>query len=372
MTNRERQLQSSLVASFLVERGWAEHKKGARLVQYRAPVALEAGEPFLLSLPLTDVDDGQVVLRRAVATLAEVYSASQAQLEELFSSPGSILSVQLRDRDTESGSVTLIRFEAFVEKIKKTLEDVAAFVITEQPTVRAGNKDVELFIRRCRVLQSEYGSYVARIQLPTAQPLVQPTLFDEEVLTSSAVADRLADVLAFVVGPVFKKDPDILTEDFWLESRALLNVDVLDDVNDLFTKVAAEEMNFTFTGLSGERAISSGRITEIEHSRLATFVEYVRERVNDVVTLDVIGRIIKLHSRNPMQNRNYVAIASTLADKPITIGVTLRSADYAIAVQAHRQNKLVRIRGRAQRLKTQYSITALEVLEPADKRAETI
>jgi hypothetical protein len=354
-----------LLEAFLVGRGWMRYRESPRAIQYRAPQAIESeDEPFRVSLPAKDSTDSQLILRRVVTSLATIYSTSAARLEELLSSPGTILSIQLRDPDTVRGSIRLPRFEAFVEKLKKTLSDVAAFVITEQPTIRTPVPDAEQYVMRCRMLQPELGSYVARIQLPAVEPLVEPTLFDEDTLTSSAVGERFADILAFVTGPVFRRDPEILTEDFFLESRGLLNVDVLDDIGELFTKASSEEMNFVFSDLKGERAVASGRITEVEQNRLRSYVEYIRERVSDIVVLDVVGRIVKLHSRNPMQHRNYIAIAANLDGLPITIGVTLRSGDYSIALMAHRQNQLVRIRGRAQRLKTQYSITELEILAP--------
>ena len=358
-------LRLERIEKFLSARGWTRERESARAVRYRAPNDLLLSEAFYLSLPVrADDSEGQIVLGRVVKTLADLYSISPVQLQEIFSEADTVVSVQFIDPETELGSIPFVRFEGFTEKMKKVLLDLASFVVTGLPTVKNHTWEAEEFLKHCRFLQTEQGSYVAKIQMPAERLLKEPTLFEPDGIPSSMVVERLAQVLDFVVGPVFKRDEEIYSDEFWLESTGVLNVDVLAGIGELLKKSVTQQVSFGFGTLEEIRTVRSGPVRDVELSFLDNYVAYLRERVEDVVDIDVRGKIVKLHSRNPTKNRNYIAVAAVFEGKSVMVGVTLRSADYGIAVMAHRQNQLVHIRGRAQRLKTEYSIIALELLEP--------
>lgn len=364
MSGSNRRLRANLVREFLTSRGWIQLSVNPRFVRLGLPSSGGADEQFSVIVPVDSaVEDNQAVLRRVTSTISQIYSVSSEQLEVLFSEPNVVLSIQIDDRDTAAGSIPLLRFESLVERLKKTLLDVTSFVITDLPTIKFIPDDAIRFLKRCHFLQTEYGSYVANVQLPSDYSLVPQTMFTESDVQSSVVSERLASVLGLVVGPVFERERDIYDDDFWRESADLINVDVLSDINEMFKRTAAQEMNFSFLGTRATKIIKSGPLTDAKFERLHRFITFAKERVDDLVDIEFVGKIVRLASRNPLQNRNHVALVGIYRDRETLLGVTLGREDYSTALRAHRQNQRVRVKGRAQRLKTQYSMTKLMSFE---------
>src|SRR5690606_35861581 len=85
--------------------------------------------------------------------------------------------------------------ETVIERFKKSLLDTAAFVITDQTVVGKPPLAAKLYVSQCRMLQSEIGSYVAKVELPGGLRLAPATLFRETAVTSDTVNDKACDVI---------------------------------------------------------------------------------------------------------------------------------------------------------------------------------
>jgi hypothetical protein len=227
MSERDWVLKRAMVESFLAARGWERSVERPHLTQFRAPRELWAESEFYVSVPVDDSDEeAQTSLQRIVSTLARIYGTNVDQLAAVLAGAPTVLAVQFDDPQTVKGSIPFLRLERFFEHTKSALLDTATFVLTNLPMNGPHSEDAYTFIRRCRALQTDRGSYVAKIEMPGDELLTFGTLLSQEPLPSSAVSERFADVLKFVTTEVFAWTPEIRTEEFWLESTQLLNVDL--------------------------------------------------------------------------------------------------------------------------------------------------
>jgi hypothetical protein len=340
------------------------------MLSFLPPAVLELPQDYRLYLPQSDeTEGGREVVSRVVRALADLYDLSDDDVLSVIGALDSILAIQLRSRDYESGSLPFLRFEGVIEKLRKTLLHTAAFVLTDTPTVETVPEEAQTYLARCRFLQTAVGSFVARVQLPEREPLAEATLFDEAV-PSTDVSATLVDAFAFVTGRVLTSDNSVFTDEAFEENAHAINIDVFRDIGELLEKSGADNVNFTLTSSSGEQTISSGRLTPEGFARLDTFVEFARQRLAADQQIDVIGRIVELRSRRPDRRRNHVGVAAILDDHEVFIAMTMGKQDYPYAVMAHNRNRLVRVKAAVRRLKTQLRVIKLEVFEELEESAD--
>lgn len=357
-------IRGALVEEFLGRRGWAVERRTGRLVDLAPPLASGLGE-LRFTLPASDsASDAQLVLRSVVTSLATLYEREEPELLAMLSAPSALMSVKLEDEDTAQGTVGLPRFEGLVETLRKTILDGTDSVRTDLPIVREHSDFALAFIERCRFLPTEMGSYVARIQLPEDHPLGETSLLATEPVLSASVGQRIIDVLSLAVNHVLIYSDEAYEDDFLMESAPLLNIQVLEDVGDLIRRGTKETMRVSVSNLDTTSEVRVTRGELLRLGRLDRYIDFLRERAELNIDLDVRGRIVRLHSRNPLQNRNYIAVEIPFEGQRVLLGMSLRSADYAVALAAHRANQEVRVVGIAERLKRQLSLRSLQLLEP--------
>jgi hypothetical protein len=215
------------------------------------------------------------------------------------------------------------------------------------------------FLSGCRFLQTAKGSFVANVELPSAQILRNASLLNPDPVSASEVTRRISDVLGFVVGSVLQPAPNLFSPDHIREHADVVNLNVLEDLDGLFKEAGDTTLKFIFHSLENSAAVSSDRLTPERTETLTRYVKFVRAVLTEDIPVNVEGKVVELRSRNPQGNRNYVLIQADFDHRPTYFALTLSNERYGTAVQAHRANRRVRVRGDARRMKTQMKITNL-------------
>lgn len=359
-----------LLRLFLERKGWSILFREGRGQVWQAPDELALPAGYRLHLPHGDeTKGGAVATGRVASILSELYDLPPEELAAQAGGVHAILALQLQSPDYDGGSLPFLSFEAMVERLRKTLLHTAAFVLTEMPTIEDVPEEAHRYLERCRFLQTAKGSYVARVQLPENESLVEATLFDEGV-SSQVVTDTLVDALSFVTTRIFRDDRSIYTDEGMEQEASVINIDVFRDIGELLDKSGAKSVNFTVTSGDGVRTLPSGQISAQNLQRLDTFIDFARLRLAADQEIDVVGRIVELRSRRPDRRRNHVGIAAMLDGREVYIALTMGKQDYPYAVMAHNLNKMVRLRAAVRRMKTQLRVIKLESFEELDQSAE--
>lgn len=366
----EPRLSLALIRRFLQAKQWVLVAEADGSQAWRPPEDIGLPADYRLHLPRTDeTSGGAVTAARVTAILGDLYELAEEELAAQAGGNHAILALRLQSPDFHGGSVPFRNFEAMVERLRKTLLHTASFVLNETPTISDVPDEAHRYLARCRFLQTSVGSYIARVQLPEGEPLLEPTLFDEG-LPSRVVTERLADSLSFVTARVFAGDRSIYTDEVMEQEAPTINVDVFKDIGELLLKSGAKSVDFTLTSAAGVSTIPSGALSDYRLQRLDSFVAFAKERLAADRNIDVIGRIVELRSRRPDRRRNHVGIAAILDDREVFIALTMGKQDYPYAVMAHNRNRMVRLQASVRQMKTQLRVIKLAVFEELDQSAE--
>lgn len=349
------------VRTFLTSRGWVVAREGVRFDDYHAPTDLAIPSDFYVTIPrVGDAPDLARYLERLIETLANIYSYTIEQVEPVLTHASTVLSMSIDRGITKVDSVPFAKFEAMMDRLRRMLLHTAAFVAEEDPLLEQIPPEAQNYVASCRFLHTTRGSFVANVELPAGEIMQHRPLLDIPPLQAMAVNEKLADILNYVVGPVLRGDVNVFTEDHVSNNLDVINVNVLEDVKGLLSDAAESSLAFLFIGLQATRRVLSSPLTRETAYRLSEYVRYVKKRVSDTFPVAVEGRVVGLRSRNPQRNRNYVLVHGLVKGHLTFVSLVLNNELYQRAIQAHRANRVVYIRGRARRMKTQLKVMQLE------------
>jgi hypothetical protein len=195
-------------------------------------------------------------------------------------------------------------------------------------------------------LQTARGSFVSKIQLPSSRDL-SLNLFSEYSVQSDSINNNLGEVLEFVVNDIYKADEsEIYSVAHVTQNAQIINIDVFDNVNNIFKKTGVKEINFALLGADFDLKIESGVIGAEELKRLENYIDLASAVFSNHIEVDSRGRIVQLRSSHTKGSKNLVVI-SRLQKGLKPIYVDLENAQYDLAITAHKAKTSVLIKGTA-------------------------
>lgn len=357
-------LKSKIIQQFLEYRGWEKRSHASKFIRFAPPSELGMNESYSLIVPTNEkAPDYKDFSRKITNIISEIYSISEVKLLTVFANESTILSFRLEDKKTADGSIHLKVLDQVLEKTRKTLLDVASATSLNSPFVEHRTIESSTYYENCKYLQTEHGSFVTNIELPTKIMLKENCLFTGKQLVAENINVRLSEYFTFVVDDVFGENNTIYSDQFFEDNQNFLSVQVLEDISELLKKTNCENVHFGFLSKSYQKDISATALTDDKHKLLSNYIKFVKEKIESDVKIDVQGKIVELRSRNPESDKNYIVVSSNFKDQAIILAMHLNNVDYQTAIQAHKNNREIKIKGFAKRMKTQYKITKLEKIE---------
>jgi len=350
------------IREFLLSRGWRSVRAGERFERFKPPADLRLGENFWVSLPSGSVAQSaaSTYLSKVNEVLSQIYGWSPDNLDRALGSHATVLSIRLADDlATREGALPLPDFDDLISRMRSLIADCAEFVVSDLPFVGRDVEPAEAFVNSCLMLQTEKGSFVARIELPSDLTLKSGDLLGKPI-TGRDAAERMASVLAFVNERVLEGDTKIYEDEFLATSNTLVNVDVLGDIEQMLSRLGQREVTFSFLRSDYERTIGVGAVGNEKLEQLSRYVTFVKEKLADQIALNVTGRVVELRSRDPDSDRNYVTVMSLDRADHMPFVLALDKERYVLALEAHREKRPVRVRGLGIKLKTQIKVIDLQ------------
>ncbi len=359
---KDKQLILDTLKSFLISKGWLLNKETERWLHYLAPAELCFSEPYVLNIPnsikFIDFIDST---NRIIHFLSEVYEIPENDIRN-YMSDDSIMSVRLIDDVTKEGTIPLTRFKEAFEELPNLIENVGNFIINK--TLYNTEKDPKIaeFLSQCQFMQTEKGSFVLKIQMPSGYVIKEANLFDMNFIKSDAISEKLQAIFDFVTDKVFADSQEIKQEDFVIQNFQLLSINALDSLSSMLSKSRMEEIDFTFYKKGRSKTIKLTGIKTYNLKKLKDYIKFLEGiEPEETVVVDYSGRIIEMKSKNPQGDNNSVTIQTDVQneEKPKRITVCLNNEDYQMAIDAHKDNLSVHITGIAKQLKNSLKIQDL-------------
>ncbi|MCX3265102.1 hypothetical protein OQZ29_10110 [Pedobacter agri] len=346
-----------LITSFLINREWTSVKTTDIFHELRPPNDLKFPEEFRLFIPTdSNKSDSKRFLDNLIEIVAEIYSLNIEDLNVIFKNQDTVLKVRVYDEQTINGRMPLNRFEEFIDKIRSILSDTASFVIDKDATSIRIPEEVSRYLNLCNFMQTEIGSFIAKIQLPTTEIIKESELFERQTIYSEEINTKLSEVLKFINEDIFESTSSI-NDEYLIENENKINIKLLKDIESFFDKAGIKNIDFTFHSIKSTEIISNKNITKQKLNRLNQLVEYVKKSEFQVGVFTLKGRITALKSQDPDGLRNSV-IFSGLIDNIIVTGTAyLTSENYREAIEAHKLKQNIEITGLSKRTKTKIKFT---------------
>lgn len=124
-----------------------------------------------------------------------IYLPSDENVDELkiiFSENKSIIKYRVFDYENIDGTISFLNYIDSLEIFKKMLSQSVSFVSTKKQIFASSKIESDIYLERCRTLQTEKGSFISKIEVPNDEIY---TLISE--VDSLEVNNKLFDVIDF-------------------------------------------------------------------------------------------------------------------------------------------------------------------------------
>lgn len=354
------------IISFLINRSWEKSGSTDSFISLKPPLSFNLDNNFRLHIPLQiNKSDSEVFIANILEIIADFYDLTTDDLNVVIKDENTVMKVRVYDEQTEEGRIPLTRFEELVEKIKNILSDTASFVIDKNVTSTRVPEEVYRYLNLCNFMQTEKGSFVAKIQLPSKELIKEKELFDRQEIFSEEINRKLSEVLSFVNQNIFEGEPQI-SEEYLIENESMLNIKLLKDIESFFEKAKLKNIDFSFHNIEDSAIISNYNITPLKLHKLNQFVEQIESHSFEVGEFSLKGHIIALKSKNPDGLKNSVTFAGIYDNLQMVATANLDSDHYKDAIEAHKLKQNIIITGLAKRTKSRarfIEITNFEIEE---------
>ena len=316
---------------------------------------------FTIEIPKSaELSGFDLYISRLVDDLDQLFPEySKDELNILFNREYSIIKYRIFDQENNDGSIRINKFINSIESFKNVLYNTVNFTVNRKPIFGHTKVEATEYLKECRVLQSQKGSYITRFEIPN-KPLY--TTFDE--VSTLKINNKLFDVLEFVKEEIFEEQKGVeFTENYLADNAEFLNYELLNSIKNVYSKSNISNVEYTLSTVNYERNV----ITEKGRARINYFEFYLKQlkdHLYELTTFRAKGYIKKLYSNNPISsNYNEVILDSRKFGIKLDIKFHLRSEEYLEAIEAHKDHKLIEVSGRAKELKTIINITELETFD---------
>ena len=358
-------INPNILLSFLLNRGWKFEKQNERFIYLKAPALFSFPSNYIFILPYNKKTvDFERFLSNSIKIIAEIYEISVDDLIKIIESESEVFSLRIIDENTKDGSISFGRFETLLEKIKNILLSTASFVISKDPLFTRNLDEAEKYLNHCSFLQTEKGSFISKINLPTKEKLVEQTLFGYDGIYAKDINQRIKSIITYLNNEIFSGINISIDYQYIKQNSKFINIKLLKQFEELYSKVKIKNLEFTFDSIESSERIIVNNMNNEKLRRLDSFIQRIDEILNAETNLIVTGKIIALRSKNPDGTTNSIKVSGITKDRlPVTVSANLSSDDYKYAIELHKEKKQVKLTGLAKKEKTLYKFIRIDKFE---------
>lgn len=358
--------KSERLEIFLEKRYWKIEDKG----KFKKCYAPEKSNwsPYYLILP--NVSDDETVVQRiindALFNISELYKINEDDLQSILFDDYNYILLKLNGKSVDGNSFSFWHYKEFLAKLHRALKDISNYTINQIPFNESDEKESNYFLNSCMLAQSGKGSYITKIQMPAKKSL--KTYFKSNIdssveFTTEDVYRNFLILYKYICSYIFKYEKKILDEDHLYNEINNINLNFIESIYKLIKCSDIDNLDLEFISIGNSESVKSGFIGDGRLAFFKSYVEFLKEKLQDKTRLNVKGRIVELRSRNPDWNYNYIVMTCVINESEANLAMNLNNKYYRNAIQAHRESREIRVIGDVIKMKTQYKVVNLESLE---------
>jgi hypothetical protein len=349
-----------LIRMFLLKREWIIGAERDNFTDYYPSKSFKFSGAYKVSLPKNEnAFDIDKYLYNIISILSELYNIPKDDLSYIFLNNVTIMSFGIIDENTKEGLISFNRFRLFADKLKQLLLDTASFVINKNNINYRTPEEANDYLKLCKFMPSQKGSYIAKIQLPAVNKLIEKNIIEQSDIIADDVNIRLFDILDFVNNNIFINDRMQNIEQLLSVNKEILNYNVLKDIEEMYEQTSLSNVNISFLAVNYSKKIYNHDINDIKKTNLSTIVKEIQMQLEDSIDVVVRGKIIQLHSEDPSGDKNVIHVHGVFDFNLVTVIVKLDNDKYIKAIEAHKSGNSVTISGLAKRSRQQLRMVDL-------------
>jgi len=280
-------------------------------------------------------------------------------LESIIIEDRQILSFHIENENIKNGHPSIPFFNTLINKSKELLQEVANFSVIKQPHFFDNKDEAERYLNYCNFFKNDVGSLITKIQLPNSEEIKEKTLFENSII-GSEINKNLINITDFINTEIIGYDNFEPTDEFLIQNRDLVSVNVSNKLKDLYTGIEYADIEISLKGTQINQITTAKELNREKVNNLSTFSKTIREKMKEISENDVYGKIVQLKSKDVDSDQNMIIIEGEIKKVKSRISVKLNSEQIKLAADAFKNNRTVLINAILEKDKAQYRVAVLK------------
>ena len=355
------------IIDLLVNRDWKLMETKTKYNVFAPPAPLKFSNTYKLYIyNKIENSDFEKEIIKNLEIIAQIYNEDIDELVSIVVEDRQILSLHIGIENFINARPSIPYFDKLIHTSKELLQEVANFSVIKQPHFFDKREEAERYLNYCNFFKNEKGSLITKIQLPNKEEIKESNLFDSPI-TGNQINKKLIDIATFVNEDIIGLDNYEPDDDFLLQKRDFVSVNVANKIKDLYVGIEYADIDISLNSTNKVQTTSIKDLNKEKVDNLTRFSKTVREKMKEITENDIYGKITQLKSKDVESDKNTIVIEGEIKKVKSNIVVQLNSSDYQLAVDAHKANRTVLINGIIEKEKSQYKVTELKQFKALSK-----
>ncbi len=348
------------ITDLLLNRDWKKQEVKAKYDLFVPPSVLGFSNTYKLYMyNKFENSDYEKEIIKSLNIISQIYNEDIDELASIIIEDRQILSLHIKNENIKNGHPSIPFFNTIINKSKELLQEVANFSVIKQPHFFDNKDEAERYLNYCNFFKNDVGSLITKIQLPNNEEIKEKTLFENSII-GSEINKNLINITDFINTEIIGYDNFEPTDEFLIQNRDLVSVNVSNKLKDLYTGIDYADIEISLKGTQINQITTAKELNREKVNNLSTFSKTIREKMKEISENDVYGKIVQLKSKDVDSDQNMIIIEGEIKKVKSQISVKLNSAQIKLAADAFKNNHSVLINAILEKDKTQYKVTELK------------
>ncbi|MDR1678491.1 MAG: hypothetical protein LBR81_01810 [Prevotellaceae bacterium] len=344
----------------LIARNWKLEERKTKYNIFVPPVDLNFEKSYKLFVynQITYADFEKEIIKD-LDIISQIYNEDIEELNSIVIEDKQILTLHIEKDDIVNGRPSIPFFNKLMNNSKDLLQVAANFTVKQTPHYFDDKtEEAERYLNYCNFFKNDVGSLITKIQLPNKEEIKETNLFSKPI-EGSQINKKLLDVTDFINRDIIALNNFEPSDDFLLTNQDFVSVNVAEKLKKLYTDAEYSNIDISLKGITINEVSKAEGLNKEKVGNLTKFSRIVKEKMKDISTNIVYGKIVELKSKDVDSDKNTIIVVGKIKNVQSTITVELSSEQIKQASETFKNNKPVEINAILEKEKTQYKVKDL-------------
>lgn len=343
----------------LSSRNWKLSQSNGKYDIYLPPIELDFDKSFKFYVyKRFDFSDYEKETINSLNLISELYNEDIDELVSIIVEDRQILSIHIDSKGINDARPRLPFFNNLISKSKDLLQEVANYSVLKKAHFFDNLEESERYLNYCNFLKNDVGSLITKIQLPNKEEIRFESLFEKSI-NADEINKNIIKIAGFINNDIIAQNNYEPTDEFLLENQEKVSVNVTNKLKDLYIGIDLSDIDITLKGTNIIETTSAKNLNREKVNNLNTFSKTVREKMKEITSQKISGKIVELRSKDVDKDNNTVELECDINRVKSRIIVKLNSGQIKLAAEAFKNNRTIELDATLEKGKSHYLATKL-------------